>query len=80
MEVHFVLLNVKQLYMSCIPRSELGMFATIILEWLQSYMMHEPYFLTTTGFEIWLWDFQGCGGFQCLLLYFPHGNGKAIFT
>jgi hypothetical protein len=80
MEVHVVLLNVQQLYMSCITRSEVGMFATIILEWLQSYMMQEPYCLTITGFETLLWDFQGCAGFQCLLLHFPHGNGKAIFT
>jgi hypothetical protein len=80
MEVHVVLLNVQQLYMSFIPRSELGMFATKIPEWLQPYMQHEPYHLTVTGFEILLWDFQGCGGFQCLRLYFPQGNGKAIFT
>jgi len=79
-QVHGVLLNGKQLYMSCIPRSELAMSATIILKCLQSYMMHEPYCLTITGFEILLCDFQGCGGFQRLLLYFPHGNGKAIFT
>jgi hypothetical protein len=80
MEVHVVLLNGKQLHMSCIPRFELVMFETIIIEWLQSYMMHEPYCPNITGFEILLCDFQGCGGFQCLLLYFPHGNGRAIFT